>query len=107
MGGLTATWLSFTNPDIFHVAGVQSPTLVFKSDIYSICERSVKKPERIFLSTGLIHDAEESVRKLKAVLERIDCNYEYKAVNQGHSWGNWRDLIDDMLIYLFPQNGAQ
>jgi enterochelin esterase family protein len=56
------------------------------------------------MTTGAIHDAKEGTLKMKAILEKNTCTYEYREVNQGNSWGNWRDLIDDMLIYFFASN---
>lgn len=53
------------------------------------------------MSTGKIFDTEEGSRKMKSLLDKNACTYQYVEVNQGHSWGNWRDLIDDMLIYFF------
>jgi enterochelin esterase family protein len=102
LGGLSAACLSFSRPDLFSRAGIQSPAFWFKPEIYSICERADSPPEKIFLSTGLIHDAEESVRKIRGVLDRKQLPYELRTVNQGQSWGNWRDLLDDMLVFLFP-----
>jgi enterochelin esterase family protein len=40
---------------------------------------------------------------MKDVLEANSCIYTYREVNEGHSWGNWRRLIDDILIDLFAQ----
>ena len=102
MGGLAAAWFLFSRPDLFGKAGMQSPAFWFKPEIYSLCERSEAKPLKIFMTTGLIHDAEESVLKMQEILDKKSLPNEFRAVNQGHSWGNWRDLIDDMLIYLFP-----
>jgi enterochelin esterase-like enzyme len=27
--------------------------------------------------------------------------YKYREVSDGHSWGNWRNLIDDIIIDFF------
>jgi enterochelin esterase family protein len=54
------------------------------------------------MSAGLMHDHHDGTLKMKVILERNTCTFEFKEVNQGHSWGNWRDQIDDMLIYFFP-----
>jgi enterochelin esterase family protein len=67
-----------------------------------LVEEAGRVPGKIFMSTGLIHDTEDAVRKMGQILDRKGVIHTIKAVNQGHSWGNWRDLADDMLIYLFP-----
>lgn len=102
MGGLTATWMVVRYPELIAYAGIQSPAYWFRTEIYSLCEQSSARPERIFMSTGLVHDSEEGARRMRDIFERKQWAYQYMTVNQGHSWGNWRDLIDDMLIYLFP-----
>ena len=102
MGGLSAAYFAFSRPEIFGLAGIQSPAFWFKPEIYALCDNPENLPVKIFMTTGVIHDSEEGARKMKSILEKNTCTYEFKEVNQGHSWGNWRDLIDDILIYFFP-----
>jgi enterochelin esterase-like enzyme len=104
MGGLTAAFFAFSKPDIFGLAGIQSPAFWFKPDIYALCENPEHPPVKTFMTTGLVNDTEEGARKMKSILDKNTCKYEYREVNQGHSWGNWRDLLDEMLIYFFPAN---
>jgi enterochelin esterase-like enzyme len=101
MGGLSAAYFAFSKPEVFGLAGIQSPAFWFKPEIYTLCDNPENPPVKIFMTTGLINDAEEGSRKMKAILEKNTCNYQYKEVNQGHSWGNSRDLIDDILVYFF------
>lgn len=102
MGGLTAAYFAFSKPDVFGLAGIQSPAFWFKPEIYTVCDNPDHPPVKTFITTGKINDTEEGARKMKDILAKNTCTYEYREVNQGHSWGNWRDLIDDMLIYFFP-----
>jgi enterochelin esterase family protein len=101
MGGLSAAYFAFTKPEIFGLAGIQSPTFWFKPEIYTLCDNPENPPVKMFMTTGLINDAEEGTRKMKAILDKNTCTYQYKEVNQGQSWGNSRDLIDDILVYFF------
>lgn len=101
-GGLSAAYFAFTKPEVFGLAGIQSPAFWFKPEIYTLCENPERPPVKTFMTTGAINDAKEGALKMKAILDRNTCTYEYREVNQGHSWGNWRDLIDDILIYFFP-----
>lgn len=100
-GGLSAAYFAFTKPEVFGLAGIQSPAFWFKPEIYTVCDNPEKPPVKTFMTTGSINDAKEGALKMKAILDRNTCTYEYREVNQGHSWGNWRDLIDDILIYFF------
>jgi enterochelin esterase-like enzyme len=102
MGGLSAAYFAFSKPEVFGLAGIQSPAFWFKPEIYTLCDNPEKPPVKTFMTTGSINDTEEGALKMKALLDKNTCTYQYKEVNQGHSWGNWRDLIDDILIYFFP-----
>ncbi|HEY8934593.1 MAG TPA: hypothetical protein VIM65_05205 [Cyclobacteriaceae bacterium] len=81
-----------------------SPAFWFKPEIYTYCDNPKNPPVKTFLTNGTINDTQEGAHKMKDILDKNTCQYQYKEVNQGHSWGNWRDLIDDILIYFFPLN---
>ncbi|MFM9839372.1 MAG: alpha/beta hydrolase-fold protein [Cyclobacteriaceae bacterium] len=101
MGGLTATYFAFTKPDVFGLAGIQSPAFWTKPQIYQLCSNPANPTMKISMTSGLINDTSKESRKMKDVLEASSCVYHYREVNEGHSWGNWRNLIDDVLIDLF------
>ncbi len=101
MGGLTAAYFAFARPDVFGMAGIQSPAFWFKPAIYSFCDHTVNPPVKIFLTTGTINDALEGTQKMKALLDKNACGYHYTETSQGHSWGNWRDTLDDILVDFF------
>lgn len=102
MGGLTAAYFAFTKPGVFGMTGIQSPAFLFKPEIYKVCDNPENPPVKVFLTTGVINDALDGARKMKAILDKNTCSYQYSETNQGHSWGNWRDTIDDILEYFFP-----
>ncbi len=103
VGGLSAAYFAFTRPDLFGLAGIQSPAFWFRSEIYTLCDNPENPPVKTFMTTGAINDTNrEGALKMKSILDKNTCTYQYLEVNQGHSWGNWRDLIDDLLIYFFP-----
>ncbi len=104
MGGLTATYFAFTRPDVFGLAGIQSPAFWTKPQIYQLCNNPANPTMKISMTTGLINDTSKESRKMKDILEANSCQYHYREVNEGHSWGNWRNLIDDVLVDLFPSN---
>lgn len=102
MGGLSAVYFSFAAYGVFGMAGIQSPSFWFKPEIYAYCDNPENPPLKIFMTSGLFSDYADGTRKMKDILEKNTCNYWYMEVNQGHSWGNWRDTIDDILIFFFP-----
>lgn len=100
MGGLTATYFAFTRPDLFGLAGIQSPAFYTRPQIYNLCEGNADVQLKISMTTGLINDTSTDSRKMSEILKASSCVYQYREVNEGHSWGNWRRLIDDILIDL-------
>ncbi len=101
MGGLTAAYFAFTKPDVFGLAGIQSPAFWFKPEIYALCDNPDNPPIKIAMTSGLINDSHEGTRKMKDILDRTTCTYQYMEVNEGHSWGNWKALLDEILIFFF------
>ncbi|HEU5291473.1 MAG TPA: alpha/beta hydrolase-fold protein [Cyclobacteriaceae bacterium] len=102
MGGLTSAYFAFTKPGVFGMAGIQSPAFKFKPEIYTVCDKPENPPVKVYLTTGIYFDAAVESRKMKEILEKNFCTYQYSETNQGHSWGNFRDTIDDILVYFFP-----
>lgn len=107
MGGLSAAYFAFAKPDVFGLAGIQSPAFWFRPEIFTFCDNPENPPVKTFLTTGLINDGQEGAKRMKSILEKNTCTYQYTEVNQGHSWGNWRDTIDDILVYFFPPATAR
>jgi enterochelin esterase-like enzyme len=102
MGGLTSTYFAFAKPEVFGLAGIQSPAFYTRPQIYSLCSDTANPKMKISMSAGVINDTSADSRKMKDLLEASSCEYHYREVNEGHSWGNWRRLIDDILIDFFP-----
>lgn len=102
LGGLSAAFFAFSKPEIFGLAGIQSPSFFFRPEIYKVCDNPENPPVKTFMTTGNIYDAAEGAKKMKSILDKNTCNYKYMEVSQSHSWGNWKDTLDDILIYFFP-----
>jgi enterochelin esterase-like enzyme len=100
MGGLNAAYFAFSKPALFGMAGIQSPAFWVRPQIFTLCDNPAQ-PITVSMTSGLISDASEGSRKMKDILQTNACVYHYREVNDGHSWGNWRNLIDDILIDLF------
>jgi enterochelin esterase-like enzyme len=102
LGGLSAAFFAFSKPEIFGLAGIQSPSFFFRPEIYKVCDNPEHPPVKTFMTTGNIYDAAEGAQKMRSILDKNTCNYKYMEVSQSHSWGNWKDTLDDILIYFFP-----
>lgn len=101
VGGLTSAYFIFAKPDVFGMAGIQSPAFWTRPKIYSLCDSVASSQTKISMTSGVIHDASDGSRRMKGLLEKNSCVYTYREVNEGHSWGNWRNLVDDILIDFF------
>ncbi|MEQ8423158.1 MAG: alpha/beta hydrolase-fold protein, partial [Cyclobacteriaceae bacterium] len=101
VGGLNATYFAFSRPDVFGNVGIQSPSYFTRPQIYSLCDSPVGKDVKISMTSGLINDASDSGRMMIGIMENNSCTYQYREVNQGHSWGNWKYLEDDILVDFF------
>lgn len=100
MGGLTAAYFAFSKPGVFGMAGIQSPAFKIKPQIYAICDNP-NHPLKVSMTSGTLSDASEASHKMRDIFQTNACEYHYREVNDGHSWGNWRNLIDDILIDLY------
>ena len=101
LGGINSAYFGISRPDVFGLIAIQSPAFNHKTEIYASYQNSPKQPLNIFMTTGVIHDTENAARHMKQILEEKDYSINYIEVNEGHSWGNWRALLDDMLIYFW------
>lgn len=101
LGGLNAAYVGAKASGTFRLIGIHSPAFWYRPQIYTLYEQAPTLPLRVFMSTGIISDTEEGARRMKAILSRKKYNLQYVEVNEGHSWGNWRALIDDALLFFF------
>ena len=99
-GGWNSSYFGLVRSDKFHLIGIHSPST--SSQIIEGYQNSDLLPLKIFMSTGVINDTEFQARALKTVFESKGYPLIYEEVNQGHSWGNWRGLLKEPLVYFFP-----
>ncbi|MBC7923341.1 MAG: esterase family protein [Ferruginibacter sp.] len=101
LGGLNAAYFGAEASDYFRLIGIHSPAFWYRPAIYQRYERSPRLPLKIYMSTGVINDTEDGARRMKAILTAKGYSLRYQEVNEGHSWGNWRGLVDEVLVYFF------
>jgi enterochelin esterase family protein len=100
-GGNISLFQALKCPQTFGLVGAQSTNVVpAVLNGYSTAEQL---PERICLDIGTydIPVLVPLVREFKATLEKRGTQFRFREVNDGHSWGNWRAHLGDMLMYLF------
>jgi enterochelin esterase-like enzyme len=101
MGGLASAYFVFTRADVFSMAGIQSPAFYVRPQIYSLCDSTGSPAIRVSMTSGTINDTGEGALRMQEILKKTACTYTYRETHQGHSWGNWKCLIDDILIDFF------
>lgn len=99
LGGWNSAYIGLMRSDVFHLIAIHSPA--FNNTIIQSYNASPKLPLKIFMSTGVIYDTQDKARAMKAVFESKDYELNYIEVNQGHSWGNWRALLQEPLQFFF------
>ncbi len=101
-GGNIALWLGVTYPEVFGQIIAFSSNV--EGNISSVLEQNADLPLRFYIDIGtydiavlipLVHD-------LQQTLENQGYPYFYQEIHDGHSWGNWRNHIDDALRFTFP-----
>lgn len=104
LGGINSAYFGFYLHTKFNLIAINSPAFWFKSEILDMFTHSSKLPLKIFMSTGTINDAEKFSRQMKKICDGKGYEIKYIEVPEGHSWGNWQALIDDMLVYFWGVN---
>lgn len=114
LGGVFSTSAGLLRPDVFGRLGIQSPAYWVTENpewwigpsLFEMVEAVEGIAPRIFLSTGTIHDGEAHTRRMRDLFEAKGWALRYREVPEGHSWGNWRALLDEFLTFHFPGPNA-
>jgi enterochelin esterase-like enzyme len=105
-GGLNAACFGVLIPDVFGNAAMQSPAsdkhLKVVGEVYKDTKYS---PVKMFLSVGSRNDNAAAGRKFLKLLTKKGYDVTYVEVPFGHSWNNWRPLLDDVLIWFAGETG--
>ncbi|MEO0559016.1 MAG: alpha/beta hydrolase-fold protein [Bacteroidota bacterium] len=113
LGGLFAVYLGLEHPDVFGNLAPQSPAFWVSSGslgwtgptLYDRVSSSPTLPFTVAMTTGTINDTEDGARTMRDTLLARGVELAYTEVAEGHSWGNWRALLDDILTALVPPEG--
>lgn len=101
LGGLNAAFAAYLYPEVFKKAAIMSPAFWYKPEIFELWKGVDDPKYNIYLSTGTINDAQEDADRFLEIISGKNIKYQYDQINQGHSWGNWKKLTDDMLIFFY------
>jgi len=104
LGGINSAFFGVTRPDRFRLIGINSPAFSYGSDIFQLYNNSSNLPIKIIMTTGVISDTQKDALQMKSIFDQKNYPCKYIEVNEGHSWGNWRALTDDILFHFFSDN---
>ena len=106
LGGIFSAYLGAARPDVFRRIGIHSPAFAYdtrrrKDKVFRMYSGADRLPLTIFMSTGALYDTLPETRRMRQVFEDKGYPLRYVEVNEGHSWGHWRALIDDPLRFFW------
>ena len=102
LGGVNAAYFGAARPDVFGNVAVQSPADFSRfapQTLNLYATQPLQKKLDVYVTAGTIGDGDAGPR-FASVLQSHGYDYTFREVNEGHSWGNWRALIGDMLVKL-------
>lgn len=102
LGGLNSAYFGAIRDETFRNIAIQSPSFSGRSWIFDLYRDEPVRDTRIHMTWGTINDVGPAAAEMAGVMESKGYQLETVVVNEGHSWGAWRALIDDALVYFFP-----
>ncbi len=102
LGGAISAMISLNHPEIFGKCGSQSGA--FGVNDMELIQRVLNEPKGkvdFYLDCGTFGDLTDENRALADALKKKKYNFVYSEFNEGHSWGNWRAHVDDMLVFFW------
>ena len=99
LGGNFTSQLGLIYADLFHQIAILSP-YISANWIFDTYQEVEQLPLKIFISHGKYDEKAASIH-LRDILDSKGYKLLYLESHEGHSYGNVRGILDDMLIYYF------
>jgi enterochelin esterase-like enzyme len=102
LGGAISVMIALDHPDVFGKCGSYSGAFeINDGELVKRVAEGPKKAVDFYLDCGTFGDLTEENRLMIRALEEKGYDAIYQEFNEGHSWGNWRAHIDDMLVFFW------
>lgn len=105
LGGVTSVYFGLHHPETFGLIGGHSSALWISGGA-TVDEVDASQPNDLayYLDVGTYEGGTqlEDNQQLRDILQDRNNRIVYAEWHEGHSWGNWRAHIDDLLATLFP-----
>jgi len=104
--GHTIFYLAFKYPQVFGLGAGQSSYI--SSELQALAAAAPDTSLRFYFDVGTYDLAGflQTNRNWRAQLSGRGFKVKYAEFFEGHSWGNWRAHLDDVLRFLFPPEPA-
>jgi enterochelin esterase-like enzyme len=105
-GGNIALYLGVKKPEVFGRIAAQSSNVI--PSITSALSNGKRLKLDFYLDIGTydIHELIPMVRNLASLLKSRGYSYTFREINEGHSWGNWKEHLRIPLMQFFPCCGT-
>jgi hypothetical protein len=100
MGGLNAAYFGAVKSDVIHRIASQSPAYNQNPAIYSLYQNNDLRFLDIFQTAGTLGGDNSGANQMTAVWDSRGFDYAALTANEGHSWGQWRGQLGDILTTL-------
>jgi len=102
LGGVISLYAGYKYPDVFGlVAGQSSAIQINNQQIKTLFQSEETKPLKIYLDWGSFESLAQYHPSFVNLLRSKGYRLTYRMYNEGHSWGNWRAHIDEILKYFW------
>jgi len=101
-GGLNSVCTGVFAHNIFEGIGMMSAQLRTLPEIFTSFKKGEKLPLNFYMTAGSgIYDTRKQTREFWNILKEKGYSAKIKLVNKKHDWGNWKSVLDDVLIHFF------
>ncbi len=104
LGGVFSAYVGLQAPETFGLLAVQSPAFWYR-DAFLVerYKNASSKDLNVFMTWGTLNDGAPLASAMVSLMREKGLTVETRETNEGHSWGQWSNLLDDILLYFFPR----
>jgi len=111
-GGLISTYIAYNRSDVFGMCAGQSSYFSAHNDLMiNVIRDGPKKDIRFYVDCGTFETIVSGIsgfvdasRRMRDAMLAKGYDLMYQEFHEGHSWGNWRARIEDILKFFFRIN---
>ena len=83
------------------IAAIAVPPITASGTIIPRLREARLEDQKIHMSWGSFFDFGEGTKQVEAILRQKACTLRTLTASEGHSWGQWRAQLDDILVYFW------